>query len=76
MSEAGDVVNAIREGALPANPDMVRLCDVVAGIAEGRRSKQDVTLFKSLGMALEDVACAALVLGRARARGLGTLVPM
>jgi ornithine cyclodeaminase/alanine dehydrogenase-like protein (mu-crystallin family) len=76
MNEAGEVIAAVRTGALPAKPDMVRLCDVVAGKAAGRRSPADVTLFKSLGMAIEDVACAALVYERARERGLGSAVEM
>jgi alanine dehydrogenase len=76
MSESGEVVTAIAEGILIAKPEMVRLCDVVSGAAAGRHSPTEVTLFKSLGMALEDVACAALAVGRARERGLGTVVEM
>jgi alanine dehydrogenase len=75
-NEAGDILAAIAEGALPPEPDMVRLCDVVAGNVLGRRSAADVTLFKSLGMAIEDVACAALVLGRARERSVGKNVEL
>ena len=72
MREAGDILAAIQAGTLPAQPEMVRLCDVLAGTAEGRRSPGDITLFKSLGMALEDVASASLILARAQERGLGT----
>jgi ornithine cyclodeaminase/alanine dehydrogenase-like protein (mu-crystallin family) len=74
MREAGDILAAIREGVLPAEPDLTRLCDVVDGRTPGRRQRDDVTIFKSLGMALEDVACAAMALERARARGIGTRV--
>jgi alanine dehydrogenase len=76
LREAGDIIAAIQEGALPASPEMVRLCDVVAGAAPGRRSRDEVTIFKSLGMAIEDVACAALAFERASKRGLGTSIPM
>ena len=44
---------------------------VVGGEVPGRQSEDDVVLFKSLGIAAEDLAVAALVLERARQRGLG-----
>jgi len=71
MTEAGDILGAIREGALPSTPEMVRLCDVVAAKAPGRQVRDEVTIFKSLGMAIEDIACASLAYERAKARGLG-----
>jgi alanine dehydrogenase len=74
MNEAGDIIEAIREGALPPQPAMVRLCDVVAGAKPGRTVRDEVTIFKSLGMAIEDIACATLAYDRAKARGLGTSV--
>jgi ornithine cyclodeaminase/alanine dehydrogenase-like protein (mu-crystallin family) len=74
MTEAGDILDAIREGALPPTPAMVRLCDVIAGTDPGRTTRDDVTIFKSLGMAIEDIACATLAYERAKARGLGSSV--
>lgn len=74
MNEAGDIIEAIREGALPPKPAMVRLCDVVSGANPGRTVRDEVTIFKSLGMAIEDIACATLAYERAKARGLGTSV--
>ena len=76
LTEAGDILAAIAEGALPPKPDLVRLCDVVAGLHPGRTGRDDVTIFKSLGMAIEDIACAALVYDRAKAKGLGATVAM
>jgi ornithine cyclodeaminase len=76
LSEAGDIMTAIREGTLAAQPELILLCDVIAGKAPGRRSPEEITLFKSLGMAIEDVACAALAFERARARGLGVEVSL
>lgn len=64
--EAGDIRVAIRDGALPAQPDLTLLCDVIARKKPGRRSESDVTIFESLGIALEDLACAARVYERAR----------
>jgi ornithine cyclodeaminase/alanine dehydrogenase-like protein (mu-crystallin family) len=48
------------------------LAEVVAGEVAGRQQDDDIVLFKSLGIAAEDVAVAKLVLDRARERKLGT----
>jgi ornithine cyclodeaminase len=71
LKEAGDILLPIGERAI--GPDHIRgeLGEVVAGKAPGRQSKQEVTIFKSLGMAVEDVAAARLVVERARVMGLG-----
>lgn len=47
------------------------LSEIVAGHAPGRESAEQITLFKSLGIALEDVAVAAVVYEKARAQGIG-----
>jgi alanine dehydrogenase len=65
LAEAGDVILAIRDGALPAQPDIALLGDVLAGKTAGRRNAAEITLFESLGVAIEDLACAALVYERA-----------
>jgi alanine dehydrogenase len=75
-NEAGDIVMAIDEGALPSQPRLTLLADIIAGHAAGRSTPDEITLFESLGIAIEDVACAALVYERARARGIGTTVGM
>jgi ornithine cyclodeaminase len=71
LSEAGDVVLPIAEGAF--GPDHVagEIGELAAGRIAGRTSPADVTLFKSLGMAVEDVAAAHLAYRRASERGLG-----
>jgi alanine dehydrogenase len=76
LHEAGDIVMAIADGALPAHPRLTLLADIVAGHAIGRSTPDEITLFESLGVAIEDVACAALVYERARQRGIGTNVDM
>jgi alanine dehydrogenase len=53
----------------------VRLCDVVAGRAPGRRSDSDITLFESLGVALEDIAVAERVFRLADSQGVGLKLP-
>ena len=76
LHEAGDITMAIADGALPAQPRLTLLADVIAGHTIGRTSPEEITLFKSLGIAIWDVACAALVYERARARGIGSTLKM
>jgi alanine dehydrogenase len=68
--EAGDFTAALEEGVLEWTK-VRELGEVVAGRHPGRRQAQDITLFKSVGIALEDVAVAARVYDAARGRGVG-----
>jgi ornithine cyclodeaminase len=61
LQEAGDVVQAIAAGALSGD-ELAELADVVAGSA-GRASPDDITVFKSVGLALEDLAVARAAVG-------------
>jgi ornithine cyclodeaminase/alanine dehydrogenase-like protein (mu-crystallin family) len=70
-AEAGDLVLPIEEGAFDASHIAGELGELAAGRVEGRRSPGEITLFKSLGMAVEDVAAAHLAFLRASERGLG-----
>lgn len=65
LEEAGDVIGPIRAGLLGAD-DLVELGSVLAGTAEGRTDPDQITLFKSVGSASQDLAVAALALERAR----------
>ncbi|HTM26472.1 MAG TPA: ornithine cyclodeaminase family protein [Vicinamibacterales bacterium] len=71
LAEAGDIVIPIHEGAIEASHIAGELGDVIGRRAPGRASAEDITLFKSLGMAVEDVAAARLAFDRASERGLG-----
>jgi alanine dehydrogenase len=71
LAEAGDIVLPIAEGALEPSTIAGELGEVLAGRATGRTSRTDLTIFKSLGMAVEDVAAARLAYERAAARGIG-----
>ena len=75
LAEAGDLVLPIREGAFDASHIAGELGELAAGTVAGRRSPGEVTLFKSLGMAVEDVAAAHLAYQRATERGLGRGIP-
>jgi alanine dehydrogenase len=70
-SEAGDVIIAMKEGCFDASHIAGELGEVAAGNIRGRTSRDAVTIFKSLGMAVEDVAAAHLAFMKASERGLG-----
>ena len=70
----GDLHHAIDAGALTIDSVHAELGAVVAGIRPGRESNAELIVFDSTGMALQDVAAAALVYERAREAGRGTLV--
>ena len=71
LAEAGDIVIPIKEGAFDASHVAGEIGDVCGGRVAGRRTKSEITIFKSLGMAVEDVAAAHLAFERASERGLG-----
>ncbi len=72
LSEAGDLLLPLKAGIIDEGHLAGELGDVVGGAAAGRMTPGDVTIFKSLGMAVEDITAAHLVLERARAQGRGT----
>ena len=73
-NESGDYLIPLQEGAI--GPDHIRgeLGEVLIGARPGRGSPAEITLFKSLGLAIEDLAAARLVYERARQGGVGTWV--
>lgn len=68
--EAGDFRQAFDEGALQW-PAIRELGELVAGRAPGRKHASDITLFKSLGLAVEDIATAAKVVAKAKETNVG-----
>lgn len=72
LVESGDVVLGLGEGRFDASHVGGELGDIVRGALAGRRSMDEVTIFKSLGMAVEDVVAADLVYRRALETGTGT----
>jgi alanine dehydrogenase len=72
LVESGDVVMGIAGGLFTAAHIRGELGEVVLGRTEGRHRDSDITIFKSLGMAVEDVVAADLVLRRAVETGAGT----
>ena len=76
INEAGDYLFPFREGAI--TPEAIRgeLGEVLIGSVEGRRSEDELTVFKSLGLAVEDLAAAEYVLQRAEAENAGSVVSL
>ena len=73
-NESGDYLMALREGAIGPEHIQAELGEVLVGAAPGRTSAGELTLFKSLGIAIEDLAAAEYVVARARETGAGTEV--
>ena len=72
--EAGDFVAGLTDGSLDWNR-VRELSDVVVGQETGRATAQDITLFKSVGLGLEDLAVAVRVFQRAQTEGIGQTLP-
>ncbi len=68
--EAGDLAPAVNNGSLRWN-EVSELGAVIVGRSPGRQDVRDITLFKSVGLAIEDVAAAVRVVELARQRGIG-----
>jgi ornithine cyclodeaminase/alanine dehydrogenase-like protein (mu-crystallin family) len=68
--EAGDFMEPIRKGVLQWS-DVLDFAPLFVGKYPGRQSPQDVTLFKSLGLGIEDIALAVKVVELAKQQGLG-----
>ena len=74
MAECGDILLAIKEKTISENHIHGEIGEVLAGIKAGRSGAAEVTLYKSVGIAIQDVATASLVYRKALERGVGTTV--
>ncbi len=63
LEEAGDIIIPLREGLIDESHIRAEIGEVLAGLKPGRRSDDEITVFKSVGNAVEDLAVAVLVLG-------------
>ena len=75
MKEAGDLLPALEKGRLHMGA-LTELGEVIAGTRPGRTSAEQVTLFESQGMAMQDLIIAAELAKLARAQGLGTEIDL
>lgn len=74
--EAGDLLIPIKEGAITEAHVAAELAELVTGTRRGRTGADEITLFKSVGFALEDAAAARLAYERALAAGIGQRVSL
>jgi len=75
-AESGDLIIPKREGRIDENSVHAEIGEIVNGEKSGRTSEDEVTLFKSVGNAVQDVSIGARVLAEARAKNLGTVVEL
>jgi len=73
-AEAGEYLTAREAGAIASDHIAAELGEIVAGSKPGRQGDREITLFKSLGLAAEDLAAAQFILDRARSLGVGQSV--
>jgi ornithine cyclodeaminase/alanine dehydrogenase len=76
LEEAGDVLIPLHEGAIERGHMAAELAELVTGARPGRQDAEQITLFKSVGFALEDLAAARLAYNRAMQRNIGTTVTL
>jgi len=76
MEEAGDLLVPLRDGLITADHIAAEVGEILAGRAPGRETSEQVTLFKSVGVAVEDVAAASAALAGTERLDLGTAVAL
>ena len=76
VNEAGDFLFPKDEGAIDDAHIVGEIGEILLAEVAGRESAEEITLFKSLGLAVEDLVSAHYVLERARAEGVGVSVPL
>jgi ornithine cyclodeaminase len=76
LAESGDVLLPLAEGAIEERHLLGELGDLITGRIAGRTSRDDITVFKSLGLAVEDVAALRFIHARAIATGRGVTIDL
>ncbi len=76
LNEAGDFLIPKKEGAIGDSHIQGEIGEILLGKVHGRTSQEGITLFKSLGLAVEDLASANHIYTKALARGMGTKVEL
>jgi alanine dehydrogenase len=76
LAEAGDILIPIREGAVTEDHIYASLGEIVSGQKPGRENDQEITVFKSCGLAIQDVSTALAVYRAAKKQGVGTEVEL
>ena len=76
LDEAGDLIIALQKGLIRREDLQTELGDVISGRASGRSSDDEITLFKSVGVGVQDLAAASFVYNRALELNLGVDAPL
>ena len=71
LVEAGDLIQALATGRITGSETWIELGELVREVQPGRQEQEEVTFFKSVGIAVQDVAVALRVYSRARELGIG-----
>ena len=74
FAQAGELLTAISEGVVTEQHVVAEIGEVISGRAEGRRGAADITAYKSLGVAAQDLAVASALLAAAHLSGDGVKV--
>jgi ornithine cyclodeaminase/alanine dehydrogenase-like protein (mu-crystallin family) len=72
LHESGDLRDAVETGRVTSDVVYAELGELAAGLQQGRSSAEEITIFKSVGVALQDVAVAAFLFEVAQHSGIGT----
>lgn len=73
LEESGEIIEAIRVGVVEEK-DIIEIGEILAKVNLGRREKSDITVFKTVGIAVEDLVVGKLIYEKARDTGIGTEV--
>lgn len=76
LAEAGDFIVPMKQGLFTRDRIYAELGELITGAKAGRASGEEITLFKSVGLALQDAAAAAKTYQLAKAKGIGTEVAL
>lgn len=76
LAEAGDLIIPLREGIISESHIYAEIGEIINGVKPGRESPREITLFKSVGNAVQDAAVASLILRAAEEKGLGRMVEL
>jgi len=74
MAECGDILLAIKEGVITENHIYAEIGEILAGKKPGRTAANEITVYKAVGIAIQDVATAQLAYEKALKRKVGTMV--
>ncbi len=76
LAEAGDLIIPIQEGSISKDHIQAELGEIVNGVHPGRTDDSQITLYKSVGVAVQDAAAAGLALRNAKELGIGSVIEL